>query len=278
MQDDSENRKEGVAAFFGQASATFGQDDEGIRRFPHFGRRLVAAANLPAGAQVLDVATGRGAVLFPAAEQIGPQGHVLGIDIVPDMVAATDREIDGRALANAEVRVMDAEQLDLPAASFDALLCGFGLMFLPHLPEALAGFRRVLRPGGTLAVSTWMEPGADYAWEMELWRAYGIADRHPWALMANRLAKLEDLAAALRGAGFSDVHVLTELDERLHADAAEWWARSRVLPGARAALDSLGTERLEQFKQGAFAQLQRLTGPGGIPQRIEALFGLARNP
>ena len=63
------------------------------------------------------------------------------------MVRATNEEAERRGLG-IPVRVMDAEQLDFPDAEFDRVLCGFGVMFFPHLDQALAEFRRVLKPGG----------------------------------------------------------------------------------------------------------------------------------
>jgi ubiquinone/menaquinone biosynthesis C-methylase UbiE len=277
MQRDAATSKDGVTDFFSQRASSFGRDDVGIRRFPYFGRRLVEVAGLPVGGRVLDVATGRGAVLFPAAERVGPTGSVLGIDLTPSMIAATEADIARGGVPNAEVRVMDAEQLDLPAASFDAVLCGFGVMFFPHLAAALAGFRRVLKPGGTLAVSTWAGPDPNYAFELELWRSYGIWDHHSMRQMAQHLAEPDELAAVLQEAGFAEVRVLTEVDERHHADADEWWARAFALPAARAAMESLGPERAAQFKQEAFARLAPLRGPSGLRQRVAARFGLGRN-
>jgi ubiquinone/menaquinone biosynthesis C-methylase UbiE len=278
MHGDPASGKEGLTSFFTHAASTFGQGDQGIRRFPHFGERLVAVADLPIGGRVLDIATGRGAVLFPAVERVGRTGTGLGIDITPSMVEATAEDIAQRGLTNAEVRVMDGEQLELSASSFDAVLCGFGLMFFPHLAEALAGFRRVLKPGGILAVSTWAGPDANYAWEPDLWRAYGIWDRHATQQMVQRLAESDELAAVLSEAGFTDIRVLHEVDERRHADPNEWWARTFELGPARASVESLGAERAAQFKQDAFTRLAPLAGPNGLRQRIEACFGLARNP
>jgi ubiquinone/menaquinone biosynthesis C-methylase UbiE len=278
MQTDSTRAKEGVAAFFGQTSGAFGHDDS-IRRFPHFGRRLVEVAGVPASAQVLDVATGRGAVLFPAAERVGAKGSVLGIDIAPGMVDATARDIEMRGLKNASVQMMDAERLDLPAASFDVVLCAFGIMFLPHLADALVGFRRVLRPGGILAVSTWGQPDPNFEWERELQQTYGIADRNAQSFMVQRLGEANELADALRAAGFSDVNVVKEADERVHRDPEQWWSRILALgANTKAALESLGPDRMATYKKEAFEKLLPLTGPAGISQRIEANFGLARNP
>src|SRR6185436_14196711 len=118
----------------------------------------------------------------------------------------------------------------------------------------------------------------DFAWETDLWRTYGILDRHPWSLMVNRLSDPKELESAMVAAGFANVRVRSEFDDRLHADAAEWWEKAFYLPMAKAAIESLGREGMERFRQDAFAKLQALARPGGIPQRVEALFGLGRNP
>jgi len=228
MQQNPAVGADGVANSFNRIldhdpiSGTFGTDD-GIRRFPHFGRRLVEAARLSPGMQVLDVATGRGAVLFPAVDLVGSTGHVVGIDLAPGMVQSTAKDVEQRALSNVEVRQMDAEHLDFADRSFDAILCGFGLMFFPHVSEALAGFRRVLRPGAVLAVSTWAETDPAFAWEMDLWRRYEIVDRHPSNLMAQRLNKPSELHRLLDTASFRDIDVRAEADPRMHADEDEWW-------------------------------------------------------
>lgn len=75
---DMAQRKRQVAGLFDRASGTF--DQVGPRFFSYFGRRLVEIAQIPSGSRVLDVATGRGALLFPAADSVGPHGQVTGID------------------------------------------------------------------------------------------------------------------------------------------------------------------------------------------------------
>ena len=171
---------------------------------------------------------------------------------------------------------MNAEQLDFPTDSFDALLCGFGVMFFPHLGQALAEFRRVLKPGAVVAVSTWATPGPLYDWEWGLWRKYGIADRCPSNLHVQSLSDPTDLTAVLEGAGFRGVEVRIEVDAVTHADEAQWWARTLAIPWTRTALESLGRESLDRFRVEAYEHLRPLLGPGGISQRVEALFGLGR--
>jgi ubiquinone/menaquinone biosynthesis C-methylase UbiE len=118
-------------------------------------RRLIELAALVSGEYVLDVACGTGLVTFPAAAAVGATGVVLATDISDVMVATIAAEAARRGVANVSARRMDAEALDVPDASFDAVLCALGLMYVPDPRRALAEFRRVLRPGGRTALAVW---------------------------------------------------------------------------------------------------------------------------
>jgi len=116
--------------------------------FLPFGRLVADAAGIFAGQRVLDVACGTGALTRTVAERVGPAGAVLGLDANPEMLAVARRLdapiewIEGRA-----------EALPLPDASVDAVVSQFGLMFFDDRAGALREMRRVLRPGGRLAVA-----------------------------------------------------------------------------------------------------------------------------
>ena len=132
---------------------------------------LVDKVDPRAGKTILELAAGPGETGFLAAERLGPSGRLISTDLVPAMVEAARR--GGRALDNAEFRVMDAQQIDLPDASVDGVLCRFGLMLVPDPGRALAESRRVLRAGGRLAYAVWGPP-----------------DRNPWlALLGMALSQ-----------------------------------------------------------------------------------------
>jgi ubiquinone/menaquinone biosynthesis C-methylase UbiE len=116
-------------------------------------RGLLDAAALAPGECVLDVASGTGQVALQAAEAVGALGSVLGIDLSARMVDAAQR----RAPPNTCFARMDAQELALPGAHFDVVLCSLGLMYLPDPGQALREMRRVLRPGGRLVLSVWGE-------------------------------------------------------------------------------------------------------------------------
>lgn len=120
-------------------------------------RWLLACASLRPGERVLDVACGTGLVSFSAANAVGPQGRVLGVDLSARMVQAARNRADAHRVANAEFVRGDAAHIEAPAASFDAALCALGLMYLPDPVAALREMRRLLRPGGRIVAAVWGE-------------------------------------------------------------------------------------------------------------------------
>lgn len=117
---------------------------------------LLSAAALAPGEQVLDVACGTGRVTFQAAAAVGARGHVLGVDLSQKMVDSAWRSTPP-LVRNTQFARMDAATLSLPDRRFDVVLCSLGLMYLPDPGQAVREMRRVLRPGGRLALSVWGE-------------------------------------------------------------------------------------------------------------------------
>jgi len=120
--------------------------------------RLVELAEIRPSYQVLDVATGIGEPAVTAARKVGPTGKVVATDQAPLMLAIARERAAELGLANLEFREVDAEALDFPEQSFDAVLCRWGLMFLPDLTGALKRMHRLLKPGGQLAAAVWGPP------------------------------------------------------------------------------------------------------------------------
>jgi ubiquinone/menaquinone biosynthesis C-methylase UbiE len=84
MTEEGNRKREESLRVFNQAAFIY--DQVGPGSFSYFGQRLVDFAEIPSGANVLDVAAGRGALLFPTAARVGSTGHVTGIDFAPNMV------------------------------------------------------------------------------------------------------------------------------------------------------------------------------------------------
>jgi len=120
---------------------------------------LMRHAALVPGERVLDVACGTGSAALDAARAVGPSvgstGRVVGVDLSGRMIDAARRRAAECGAVNATFERMDAEDLALPDASFDVVLCALGLMYVPDPARALREMHRVLRPGGRLVVAVW---------------------------------------------------------------------------------------------------------------------------
>jgi SAM-dependent methyltransferase len=121
-------------------------------------RQMLDLARIQPGQRILDIAAGAGEPAVSAAERVGPGGYVLATDISEGIVELALQAARERGLKQVETRAMDGEKLDLPDASFDAVLCRLGLMYMPHPATALGEWRRVLRAGGRVAVVVFSTP------------------------------------------------------------------------------------------------------------------------
>jgi SAM-dependent methyltransferase len=123
---------------------------------------LEALAPQP-GHVVLEIAAGIGDTGFLAAELIEPGGTLITSDLVPEMLSAAQRRAEALGIGNVRFRQIDAEVIDQPAASLDGVIGRWGYMLMTDAEAALRDTRRVLKPGGRLALAAWGDP-ADNPW------------------------------------------------------------------------------------------------------------------
>lgn len=281
---ETSQRKQQVSGLFDRVANTF--DHVGPRFFSHFGRRLVELARIPSGAHVLDVATGRGAALFPAAKSVGTQGYVIGIDLSEGMVQETAKELARLGISsNVEVRQMDAEHLQFPDESFDYVLCAFGIFFFPQLDRAMSEIRRVMKPNGKIVVTTWDKLfDEQLAWFEEIAKIYLPPEPEGNDLTESDSASQpvfdtpEGLEAIMNAAGFIDIQIVSEAAEFVYATEEEYWS-TLWSHGGRVTLEKIeqatGADGLERFKADIFKNVQAIKQPDGIHQLFPVLFALA---
>jgi O-methyltransferase/aklanonic acid methyltransferase len=265
--------KQIMEKIFDEAAVSY--DRVGPSIFARFGERLVEHMPLAPGARVLDIATGKGAVLLPAARRVGPEGHVIGIDLSGAILHETERIARAEGLTNVELRKMDAEHLEFPDQSFDAVTCAFAIFFFPNADAALREMYRVCKPGGCLAISNFnktplpFNPGLPML--IQQFMAYQVKVQ-----TTTRFAYTpQEVEALLSRSGFSSIETHSETNDIVYENAEDWWAFLLTL-APRATIMSMNEQMRAQFRDEYLAKLRPMIGQDGLHLSLGVIYALAR--
>jgi ubiquinone/menaquinone biosynthesis C-methylase UbiE len=231
-------------------------DEPALSFWERFGRWTVERLALEPGASVLDVCSGSGASALPAAECVAPNGRVLAVDLAAGLLELARAKAARRGLSNIEFRVGDFEELGLPDQRFDAVICVFGIFFVPDMPRAVRELWRMVRSGGQLAVTTWgpnlFEPANTIFWDAvraerpDLYKGF-----NPWDRICDPLS----LRALLKEAEIETADVVAENGRHPLNSPDDWWAI--VLgSGYRGTVDQLDPAARERVRQANLRYVQ----------------------
>jgi len=242
-------------------------------------RQMLDLALIQPSQRILDIAAGAGEPAVSAAERVGPSGYVLATDISEGIVELALQVARERGLKQIETRAMDGEKLDLPDASFDAVLCRLGLMYMPHPVTALREWRRVLRAGGRVAVVVFSTPDRNHWGAMP---ASIIRRRaqlpppvsgQPGPFSLGAPGVLEDV---FRQAGFADAEVRTVPVPLRTPSAAEYVQVAREAFGAfNAMMAHLSPQECESVWNEVESSMRSFESPSGFEVPGECLIGAA---
>ena len=167
---------------------------------------IVSLAQAHPGMHVLDVASGTGAPALQIARAVAPTGTVIATDLSPEPLKIAAERARERGLTNISFKIADVHQLPFPDAGFDLVTSRLGVMFFSDLPGALSEIRRVLKPGGRVAILAWgpMEQPYFQATGMIIMQHIG-GELPPAARQVFKFGERGALAAALTAAGFREV-------------------------------------------------------------------------
>ena len=239
------------------------------------GQRTVERMSLKAGACVLDACCGSGASAIPAAKAIGPSGRLLGVDLAENLLRLARGKASQLGLTHAEFRLKDIEELDPSTETFDAVICVFGIFFVPDMPSGVRSLWRVLRPGGQLAITTWgprfVEPGSSAFWNAvrnerpDLYKGF-----NPW----DRISEPRELASMLLEAGVHTEYLLAEAGAQPLSSPEDFWTIA-MGTGYRGTIEQLDQEARKRVRQATLDDISKRR-----VQSVEtnAVYAIARKP
>jgi ubiquinone/menaquinone biosynthesis C-methylase UbiE len=239
---------------------------------------MLDLAGVQAGSRVLDVAAGTGESTLMTAARVGAKGHVLAVDVSASMLNVAVEAARKAGLKSVETRVMNAENLELDTDSFDAVICRIALMLFPNPAKALTDMRRVVKPGGKVAVMVYaaLEKNPYHGIFHKTVRRLGNirppAPGEPWMYALGEPEALEEVYSRANFLGVSVCAVPVHRRLPSAADAVE-----NMKKGAgdnRELMNRLNESDHERAWAEIAEQFKRFEGPNGFEIPGEVLIGV----
>ena len=252
LEDDAKNK---AASTYNAASDFY--DHPANTFWGQFGRRTVMRLGLATGERVLDVCCGSGASAIPAAEIVGANGAVVGVDLAENLLELARAKAKQRGLANIRFHSGDLMHLAFDNERFDTVVCVFGVFFVPDMEAALRELKRVVRNGGRVAITTWgprfFEPASTFFWNSirdvrpDLYKGF-----NPW----DRISEVDAVLRLLAGAGLTEMEAVAESDSQSVNEPEDWWAMI-MGSGYRGTVEQLSLEDRERVRRANLDFIER---------------------
>ena len=223
-------------------SAADHYDHEALSFWSKYGTATIERLQLSKGAAVLDVACGSGASALPAALIVGEGGKVIAADLAENLLQLGREKAARMRLNNIEFICKDMTSLEYADGTFDAVVCVFGIFFVPDMQSLARELWRMVKKGGKLAVTTW-GPRL-FAPVYDTWREAVKAERpelysafNPW----DSITDVDALKGLLHSAGAGNAKVVAEQGLHPLVSAEDWW-KIVMGSGFRWTIDTMGEE------------------------------------
>ncbi|TAG62639.1 MAG: methyltransferase domain-containing protein [Oscillatoriales cyanobacterium] len=260
--------KQEIADLYTRRSQSYDNSDWHLQ----IAQRLVEYGRVSRGQTVLDIATGTGHVAIAAAQIVGTEGLVIGVDISRGMLDVARKKALELKLNNTEFLLRDAENIDLPRNVCDRIFCSSAFIWMSNLHAALTHWHRFLKPGGIIGFHAF----ADTAFvggvvTQKVAEKYGISFN-----MSKPTGTVEKCRNLLEKAGFKQIEIKIEQDGSyisLEKAKAMWAGNSHPAPGQYPPpLSTLSTEQLAQAKAEFEAEIEALQTQQGIWNDITTFY------
>ncbi len=242
-------------------------DEIGTPFFKLYGKRLADLANIQKDDVVLDIACGKGATAFPMAEKCSGKGKIIAIDISTKMIEQCKKLSNKTGVRNIDFLVMDAERLEFEDESFNKVVCGFGLFFLPDIEKGFKEICRVLKKDGVLLFSSWNKD-FQLKWLNDLISKYipgsiTVQESMKQKIQDSDFRTIDGLEKVLANSNFQKDIIQTENIECFYNDEREWIA-TRWQTAFRMFFEKMSKNDYKQFEKEMIDCLQNYKENGKI--------------
>ncbi len=216
--------KQQIADIYSSRSANYDRGEW----HPRIAHRLVESAQIQTGMQVLDIATGTGMVAIEAAQIVGAEGRVIGIDISTGMVDTARQKVQALGLQNIEFQLADGELLNFSANTFDYIFCSSALIWMSDLHGALRHWHQLLKPGGKIGFHAFAETAfVGGVITQKVLEKYGVS-----LLLSKPTGTVEKCQELLQKAGYESIEIESVLDGKWIGleQAKGMWAGNSSFP------------------------------------------------
>jgi SAM-dependent methyltransferase len=246
--------------------------------------RLISLSGVDRGYRVLDMACGTGDPAFTLAENVGPEGYVLGLDLSDEMVRASRAWAGSQGIDNVEFRAIRSElEPGVEPRTFDAATCRHGLQFMPDPMAALQELSRAVKSGGKIAASTWTTPerNPNFTLPKEIMARHAdLPEEDPTAPGLFAIPTPGDLELLFETAGLTRIHTEVFPTPIARANSAEsYWHSIETVAGPLVSLlASFTDEQRRDIREDAIHTLREMFPDGPVEIDGEAIAAVGVSP
>ncbi|VAX35555.1 hypothetical protein MNBD_UNCLBAC01-645 [hydrothermal vent metagenome] len=269
MMDDKEY-KQMIKQSFNAASV--GYDNAAMRFFDKSAEYLTHFLSLKGNENVLDVSTGTGKSALSLARCL-TEGHVTGIDLSEGMLKQAQNKAKENKLTNVSFQCMDVDALDFPSNHFDCVCCSFGIFFLPDMEKALEKIINALKPGGCIAITSFLDgsfrPLSDLC--LDRFKKFGVKlpEHYTWGRL-DHPDKHRDL---FETGSLKNIKSQTKQMGYYLENKEQWWDLI-CYSGFRGFLNQIPEEDQPRYKEEHLAEIEAVSTKEGIWLNVEVIFTL----